>query len=305
LAKLVSAASTLLKKAGKLAREIIVSWTNFGKERPHDEGAEAVVEEERLEAEGQNPLDFNPREFIFPNDEPFEGLCPKCGEKRMLTRWVKLATSRYARPCCEACASSLKIPESVVSMEREPEEGKMLSPEAAASLKLHKLWLRGRCFEDRVLALFEQSDFDVVERSDKEWAYNGSPTPLDVKDSRPDLLIKHKRSGMEFGVIIRFFRKLAPIDHRGHVIILEEYAKKKAKEYCRKFKVPCFVVVGEGLSPSKVERMFLIPLNDVNSEGMQQQELGKYDRDPRQPITFMQLADCCPALGVLSAAQSE
>lgn len=297
-----------MRKAGRLAREIIVSWANFGRERPLEADVDADAEEaERteVEAEVQSPLDFNPHEFSFPNDEPFEGLCPKCGEKRMLTRWVKLATTRNARPYCEGCASSMRIPESVVLMVHEPEGGKTLSPEAVASLKLHKLWLRGKCFEDRVLALFEQSDFDLVERTDKEWTYGDSPTPLDVKDSRPDLLIKHRNSGMEFGVIVRFFRRLAPSDHRGLVMILEEYAKKKAKEYCRRFKVPCFVVVGEGISPNRVERMLLIPLNDVNPEGMQPQEISKYDRDPRQPITFMELADCCPALGVLSAVQAE
>lgn len=304
MGKLVSTASALLKKAGKLAREIIVQWVNFGRDKPQ-EAEDPAVEEGDVEVEAQNPLEFNPREFIFPNDEPFEGLCPKCGEKRMLTRWVKLATSRNARPYCEGCASSMKIPESVVSMVSEAEEGGTLSPEATASLKLHKLWLRGKCFEDRVLALFEQSDFELVERADKEWSYSDSPTALDVKDSRPDLLIKHKRSGMEFGVIVRFFRKLVPLDYSGHIMILEEYAKRKAKEYCRQFKVPCFVVVGEGTSPNRVERMLLIPLNDVNTEGMQPQDIRKYDRDPRQPITFMELADCCPALGVLSAVQAE
>jgi hypothetical protein len=289
-------AAALLKKAGKMARDIIVSWANFGKEKPQEADVE-IEAEEQVEAEPLTPLDFNLREFVFPNDEPFFGNCPKCGEKRMLTRWVKLATARNARPYCEECASSMGIPESVVPIAPELGMGKMLSTEALASLKLHKLWLRGKCFEDRVLAMFEQSDFELLDRAENGWTYSDSPTLLDVKDSRPDLLIKHKRSGIKFGVIVRFFRKMAPSDHRGLVMILEEYSKKRAQEYCRQFKIPCFVIVGEGASPSKIEQMLLIPLDDVNPEGMQRQELSKYSRDPRQPMIFMELADCCPALG--------
>lgn len=292
----------LLRKAGRVAREIIVSWTNFAKEAPQGVDMEADGD---MEAKPLAPLDFNLREFVFPNDEPFIGHCPKCGEKRMLTRWVKLSTARNARPYCEGCASSMKIQESVLPMPIEAEGENVLSTEASASLKLQKLWLRGRCFEDRVLALFEQSDFELVERAEREWTYSDSPTSLDVKDSRPDLLLKHRQSGLEFGVMIRFFRRLEPSDHGGQVVVLEEYTKKKAKEFCRQYKVTCFVVVGEGANPNRVERLLLIPLNDVNPEGMKPEEISRYDRDPRLPITFMDLADCCPALGVLSGAQVE
>jgi hypothetical protein len=301
LAKLDRSASALLKKAGKIAREIIVSWTNFGREKPQDEDAETEAEDQ-VEAEPLTPLHFNPREFNFPNDEPFLGLCPRCGERRMLTRWVKLVTTRNARPYCEECASAMKIPESVVPIAPELEGGKMLSPEALAYLKLHRLWLRGKCFEDRVLALFEQSDFELLDRTENGWTYSDSPTSLDVKDSRPDLLIKHKRSGIEFGIIIRFFKKLAPSDHRGLVMILEEYSKKKAQEYCRQFKLSCFVVVGRGVSPSRIEQMLLIPLDNVNPEGMQLQEISRYSHDLKQPMTFMELADRC---GILSESPSD
>jgi len=192
-----------------------------------------------------------------------------------------------------------------VPLAPEPDRGNALSPEASASLKLHKLWLRGKCFEDRVLALFEQSEFDLLDRAENGWTYSESPSLLDIKDSRPDLLIKHKHSGIEFGVLVRFFKKFVPIDHQGHVMILEEYSKKRAQEYCRQFKAPCFVVVGEGGSPNKIEQMLLIPLNDVNTEGMQRQEISRYSRDPKQPITFMELADCCPALGELPSEQAQ
>ncbi len=100
--------SELPKEAGRLLREILVAWSNFGKERA------SVVEVgiENIEGEAGQPVSavLEKDEFSYPNEEPFGGICPSCGEKKWLTAWVKTRKMPIPRLYCDECASSLKLP---------------------------------------------------------------------------------------------------------------------------------------------------------------------------------------------------
>lgn len=102
----------LLKKAGKIIYEILVAWANFGKNshRPADTDADGIGDGSPL------PPDIGAREFNIRNGEPYRDLCPGCGRKRMLTRWVKLAEEEGPSLYCEECASSMEAPESVATI---------------------------------------------------------------------------------------------------------------------------------------------------------------------------------------------
>jgi ssDNA-binding Zn-finger/Zn-ribbon topoisomerase 1 len=106
---LVAFATALLKRAGKIVYAVLVEWSNFGKERSKTADKEISTEQD-ANIGSQIPLDSP--EVNFSNEESFYGLCPKCGEKKMLTRWVKLTKAGNAKLYCQQCASSMKIPDS-------------------------------------------------------------------------------------------------------------------------------------------------------------------------------------------------
>ena len=101
----------MLKRAGKIAYEILIEWSIFGKERSKTVDKEISIEKD-ADIESQIPLDSP--EFNSSNEESFYGLCSKCGKKKMLTTWVKPLSSGNAKLYCHECASSMKVPESVI-----------------------------------------------------------------------------------------------------------------------------------------------------------------------------------------------
>lgn len=213
-------ATDLLKKMGKVVKEIVVAWVNFGKEAP----PKADVEEDGSE----------------------EGYIP-------------------------------------------PELAEVGTIGTLKSLEPKEELIMEESFEDHVISLFNQSEFEVMGENENGMVSADSPMPLDVKDLRPDLLMRHKPTGIKFGVILKFYRKLTPNNNLGLLKVLEGYQRKRLQMYSQRFRLPCFVMLGAGTA--EIDRLSLIPLEKIPPGGMEVQEVAKYDRDIERPVTFMELAD--------------
>jgi hypothetical protein len=109
---IITRITALLKWAGRMAREILVEWSNFGKERP---SAESIDISEELDDEigSRTPSNIDSQGNGSLKEDAFVGLCPECGKKKMLI-WVQLSKSDYARLYCRECATSMKSLESAI-----------------------------------------------------------------------------------------------------------------------------------------------------------------------------------------------
>lgn len=156
---------------------------------------------------------------------------------------------------------------------------------------------------NHALGLFDQAEFQVLDQNDVNRAYADIPTPIDIKDFRPDLLFRHKGTGIKFGVVLGLHRRLELGASRGQVKVLEGYRRRRLLKYSQQSRVPCFVILGVGAE--SIERLALIPLENIPPEGLGLKVIARYDRDPDQPITFMELAELSALCNQLALEKKE
>ncbi|MCK5319723.1 MAG: hypothetical protein KAJ55_17560 [Anaerolineales bacterium] len=130
----------------------------------------------------------------------------------------------------------------------------------------------GNSFETHVVDLFDKSYFTVVEwTTDMMRKHNRYVE----SDSNPDLTMRHKTTNMVFNVECKFRSKL----YKGGLSWSNWNQLQRYKSYTSDNKIPLFVVIGLGGSPQYPDRMFCIPIDDIEYPTLYPSVFEKYERD--------------------------
>lgn len=120
----------------------------------------------------------------------------------------------------------------------------------------------GRCFEDFVKSLFNPVDFSIVHRSD---------------NSNPDFDIEYIRSGEIFSVECKYNSQI-PQSNKIHWANREHMSHYQ--DFASWYSRPTFIVIGTGNKPCTPERIFCIPLENIEYCSLHVSFLKDYERLP-------------------------
>ena len=134
---------------------------------------------------------------------------------------------------------------------------------------------KGDMFEQYVVDLFNKSHFNVVEwTTDMMRKHNRYVE----SDSNPDLTMRHKTTDVVFSVECKFRSKL----YRGALNWSNWKQLRRYKSYSFDNEVPLFVVIGLGGSPQCPDRMFCIPIEDMEYPSLYPKIFEEYERNPEK-----------------------
>ena len=134
---------------------------------------------------------------------------------------------------------------------------------------------KGNLFETCVVDLFDKSHFTVVDwTTDMMRKHNRYVE----SDSNPDLTMRHNISDMVFSVECKFRSKL----YRGALNWSNWKQLRRYKSYSFDNEVPLFVVIGLGGSPQCPDRMFCIPIEDMEYPSLYPKIFEEYERNPEK-----------------------
>ena len=134
---------------------------------------------------------------------------------------------------------------------------------------------KGNSFETCVVDLFDKSHFTVVEwTTDMMRKHNRYVE----SDSNPDLTMRHKTTDVVFSVECKFRSKL----YKGALNWSNWKQLRRYKSYSSDNEVMLFVVIGLGGSPQCPDRMFCIPIEDIEYPALYPNIFEEYERNPEK-----------------------
>ena len=132
---------------------------------------------------------------------------------------------------------------------------------------------KGDMFEQHVVDLFNKSHFNVVEwTTDMMRKHNRYVE----SDSNPDLTMRHKTTDMVFSVECKFRSNL----YKGALSWSNWKQLRRYKLYSSDNEIPLFVVIGLGGNPQYPDRMFCIPIDEIQYSALYPKVFEKYEREP-------------------------
>lgn len=138
---------------------------------------------------------------------------------------------------------------------------------------------KGDMFEQYVVDLFNKSHFNVVEwTTDMMRKHNRYVE----SDSNPDLTMRHKTTDMVFSVECKFRSNL----YKGALSWSNWKQLRRYKSYSFDNEVPLFVVIGLGGSLQCPNRMFCIPIEDMEYPSLYPKIFEEYERNPENMFFY-------------------
>lgn len=140
----------------------------------------------------------------------------------------------------------------------------------------------GLAFEQFVVKNFDRNYFKLLNwRGDK---YIDGYYPLSNLDPDLDFIYKDTTRQESFAVECKWRQRFI----NGSVKLAEERKLMRYRDYQKSKGYPVFVVLGLGGTASQPEKLYIIPLNEIKSEFLSEQQLLKYNR-ARQGRFFLEL----------------
>ena len=134
---------------------------------------------------------------------------------------------------------------------------------------------KGDSFERCVVDLFDKSHFTIVEwTTDMMRKHNRYVE----SDSNPDLTMRHELTDVMFSVECKFRSKL----YKNGLNWSNWSQLRRYKLYSSDNEIPLFVVIGLGGSPQYPDRMFCIPIDEIEYPSLYPSVFEKYERDPEK-----------------------
>jgi hypothetical protein len=141
---------------------------------------------------------------------------------------------------------------------------------------------KGVEFERYVAQIFgKQKDYFTIE----EWTRDNSDKREGIKvesDKNPDFIIRYNPTGERFAIECKF-RSQAYYNEklRGNVVRWSiDWQIKRYNDFSYARRIPVFIVIGLGGTPTNPENMFCIPLEEAKYPEMYMSILKKYERQP-------------------------
>jgi hypothetical protein len=138
----------------------------------------------------------------------------------------------------------------------------------------------GNDFEKFVVQKFNKKYFTI-----KEWAGDKYVDGKYAKTTpQPDIRFEFslKEDKCEFSVECKWRKNL----YNDGVLIAKDYQLKQYKEFERNNNIPVFIAIGLGSSGAYPERLFILPLKDINNSFIHIDVLSKYEKDMKENFFF-------------------
>jgi hypothetical protein len=131
---------------------------------------------------------------------------------------------------------------------------------------------KGREFEYFVLDRFNQRFFTLLEwQGDK--SHNGRYA---LSNMNPDMVFRFKSSMhcIHFAVECKWRKDTT----NGLIEWARDYQLDNYKNFANQRRMPVFIILGIGGSPANPESVFIMPINEIYSNILSEEQLGKYYR---------------------------
>ena len=151
-----------------------------------------------------------------------------------------------------------------------------------AVLRSSRYYRWGRAFEEYVIGLFPESEWEVEDRSSDTSKRIGRRV---TGDASYDCIMKHRRTSKRFIVQCkyrsRFFRK----DNQDGIEWAKPYQIRNYRNFQREKGWPYVGIIGVGGRPRHPKHLFVLPLEHLHDTFIRKAGLEIAGRDPHRPFT--------------------
>lgn len=140
---------------------------------------------------------------------------------------------------------------------------------------------KGYSFEDYIASLFPSYDWVIA---DKTRDYSKKFNRLVESDSNPDFTFRHIKTNKTFAIECKY---RSYFYEGGFGLTYKQL--KNYTNFSSKNNIPVFVVLGVGGSPKKPQKLFSIPITNLDSSSsgfFSKEDLQKFERSPITPFTI-------------------
>jgi len=157
--------------------------------------------------------------------------------------------------------------------EKVLENLKKVQPQQAAEvIEVPDEHAKGKAFEEYIVALFPKSYFRIIEwRGDK---YSNGRYAESNRLPDLELRLETKSVQVPFAVECKWRKGF----YEGKINWAKDYQLKNYKQYQHEKNIAVFVIIGVGGEPSDPESLYVVPLEEIESAVLYQQELQPYYR---------------------------
>lgn len=121
--------------------------------------------------------------------------------------------------------------------------------------------IKGTKFEKYVISLFDEDDWSVMDYASDLSQKLGRRI---MRDSNPDIVVKHKKSKVVLAVECKYFSRFSHIKE-DRTLRFKNYQLINYKTFQTETEYKTFIAVGVGASPKSPSNMYLIPLDVIHA----------------------------------------
>ena len=134
---------------------------------------------------------------------------------------------------------------------------------------------KGDAFEKYVANLFPEENYTIIEWTTDTMRKHNRYVEA---DTRPDLMLRHNATSQEFYVECKY--RSYPI--KGKIQWSTKEQISRYRNFAKDKKVPVFVVIGVGGSPTKPENMFCLKIENAEYPELYINYIRKFQRHPER-----------------------
>lgn len=144
----------------------------------------------------------------------------------------------------------------------------------------------GRAFEEHVIGLFPDTEWEIENRSSDTSRRIGRRITGDVSY---DCIVKHRPTSRRFILQCKYRSRLFRKDDQDGIEWAKPYQIGNYKSFQRTKGWPYLVVIGLGGRPKKAQELFLLSLDHLCDPFIQRNEMLAGKREPHAPFTVEEM----------------
>lgn len=139
---------------------------------------------------------------------------------------------------------------------------------------------KGTRFEEYVLDLFPENQFDIVEMTH---SFKRNEKRYVESSMNPDFLMRHKKTGELFAVEAKYRSGLNP---KGMLEWAKQYQLDRYREFAKERKIPVYIVIGFKGFDDEPDDLFIIPLEEAKYPALYPSVFQKFSRNPKKEFYY-------------------